>query len=305
MSIQTVGVIARPDLRQAAPVLEELVAFLRTRGVSVCLEAQTAALAPGLGTSVCHVADGAELVRRVELLVVLGGDGTLLAASHLVAERDIPLLGVNFGSLGFLTEIPLEELRPALERVVSGAFHCEERRMLRAVVRRAATGETLQLPGDVLNDVVVTKAGAVSRIVELDVRVDGAFVSTFRADGLIVASPTGSTAYNLAAGGPILAPTLAAVVITPICPHMLTNRPLVLGDEAVIEVRLETQGVEVHVTLDGQRGTPLGQGDVVHVTRSPRRLRLVTPPSRDYYEVLRTKLRWGESNARRSRDGGR
>ncbi len=244
-------------------------------------------------------------MRRADLLVVLGGDGTLLGVSHLVAERDVPLLGINFGSLGFLTEVPLGELRPALERIVSGAFHCEERRMLRATVRRARRPETEEMTGDVLNDVVVTKAGAVSRIIELDVRVDGAFVSAFRADGLIVASPTGSTAYNLAAGGPILSPALAAIVVTPICPHMLTNRPLVLGDEAVIEVRLETHEVEVHVTLDGQRGTPLGPGDSVSVTRSPRRLRLVTPPSRDYYEVLRTKLRWGESNARRSRGGAK
>jgi NAD+ kinase len=305
MNVQTIGVIARPDLRQAGPVLEELVSFLRDRGVAVCIEERTAALAPGLDPGGCRAVDGAELVRRADLLVVLGGDGTLLAASHLVAEHDVPLLGINFGSLGFLTEIPLAELRPALERIVAGAFDCEERRMLRAVVRRAARPEVEELMGDVLNDVVVTKAGVVSRIIELDVRVDGAFVSAFRADGLIVASPTGSTAYNLAAGGPILSPTLAAVVVTPICPHMLTNRPLVLGDEAVIEVRLETDEVEVHVTLDGQRGTRLGPGDVVTVTRSPRRLRLVTPPSRDYYEVLRTKLRWGESNARRVRDAGR
>jgi NAD+ kinase len=163
-------------------------------------------------------------------------------------------------------------------------------------VRRAAESEFV---GDVLNDVVISKAGAVSRIIELDVLVDGAFVSAFRADGLIIASPTGSTAYSLAAGGPILHPSLAATVVTPICPHTLTNRPLVLDDGALVEVRLETPDVEVHVTLDGQRGTLLARDDSVSVTRSPRRLRLVTSPRRDYYEVLRAKLRWGESSARR------
>jgi NAD+ kinase len=266
------------------------VAWLAGKGIGVCLEERTSALINGPGRATCRVATGREVASSADALVVLGGDGTLLAASHLV-ERSIPVLGVNFGSLGFLTEITLPELYPTLESVLAGKYRYEERRMLRARVERAGAQ---QLEGDVLNDVVVTKAD-LARIIELDVSVDGSFVSAFRADGLIVSSPTGSTAYNLAAGGPILHPQLDAVVLTPICPHMLTNRPLVVSDRAAVEVRLRAaREGEVHVTLDGQRGLPLTGGDVVTVTRSPRTIRLVKP-ARDFFEVLRTKLKWGES----------
>jgi NAD+ kinase len=294
--MKTIGVIARPDLaaEQAAAILDDLIAFLRGHGVRVLLERRTAALARALAPADATVADGPEVGAEADALVVLGGDGTLLAASHLIKRDHVPLIGVNFGSLGFLTEITLPELKPVLARVLSGDYPYAERRMLRAAIRRAGAGnETAPACGDVLNDVVVTKAGALSRIIELDVRVDGAFVSAFRADGLIVASPTGSTAYNLAAGGPILHPALPAIVVTAISPHMLSNRPLVLADQALIEVRLQTRDVEVHVTLDGQRGLPLSHNDTVTITRSPRRLRLALSPTRDYYEVLRTKLRWG------------
>jgi NAD+ kinase len=208
----------------------------------------------------------------------------------------VPVLGVNFGSLGFLTDVALPELYPALEGLLAGTHRHEERRLLRATVKRP---EHADVHHDVLNDVVITKA-ALSRIIELDVWIDGLFVSRFRADGLIVSSPTGSTAYNLAAGGPILQPTLPAVVLTPICPHMLSNRPLVVGDEARIEVRLrQADESQVHLTLDGQQGFPLSARDVVTVTRSPRVLRLVRAPARDHYEVLRTKLKWGEQAAQR------
>jgi NAD+ kinase len=243
----------------------------------------------GVVVGACRVAAGHELAGQVDAMVVLGGDGTLLAASHWL-DGDAPVLGVNFGSLGFLTEITLAELYPALEGVLRGDYRSEERRMLRAWVDRQGRREA---QGDALNDVVVTKAD-LSRIIDLEVAVDGLFVSAFRADGLIVSSPTGSTAYNLAAGGPIVHPSLDAIVLTPICPHMLTNRPLVIGDQATVEVRLRAmrQG-EVHLTLDGQRGLPLEAHDVVVVSRSPRTLRLVKAPGRDYYEVLRTKLKWG------------
>jgi NAD+ kinase len=241
------------------------------------------------------VASSGEVAATADVLVVLGGDGTLLAASHLV-DRPVPVLGVNFGSLGFLTEITMPELYPTLEGVLRGEYKFEERRMLRARVQQRDTAETT---GDVLNDVVVTKA-ALSRIIEFDVAIDGLFVSAFRADGLIVSSPTGSTAYNLAAGGPILHPTLDAVVLTPICPHMLSNRPLVVSDRSSIEVRLRAgRESDAHLTLDGQRGFPLRGGDVVTVTRSPRTIRLVKA-QRDYFEVLRTKLKWGESTPQKS-----
>jgi NAD+ kinase len=293
--VSTIAVIARPDLSEAAPALRDLVEWLRARQVAVLLEERTAALLDGPTAAGVRSAPGRAVAAEADALVVLGGDGTLLAASHLL-EKPVPVLGVNFGHLGFLTEITLPELYPAVEGVLRGDYRFEERRMLRATVVRA---DEPPVTGDVLNDVVVTKA-ALSRIIELEVTVDGLFVSSFRADGLILSSPTGSTAYNLAAGGPILHPALNAMVLTPISPHMLSNRPLVIGDESVVEVRLRAaREGEVHITFDGQRGFPLACTDAVTVTRSPRTLRLVKAPDRDYFEVLRTKLKWGESTNRR------
>ena len=294
--MSAIGVIARPDLAEAAPALRELVQWLQVRGVKVVLEERTADLADGsAGKADWTLAPAREIARQVDALVVLGGDGTLLGVSHLVSTDPLPIVGVNFGSLGFLTEVTLAELYPTLESVLEGRYRYEERRMLRGFVRREGHPDVTD---DALNDVVVTKA-TLSRIIELDVSVDGVFVSTFRADGLIVSSPTGSTAYNLAAGGPILHPTLPAIVLTPICPHMLTNRPLVVSDGSCIEVRLRAaQDGEAHLTFDGQRGFPLRRQDSVQVTRSPRTLRLVTAAGRDYFAVLRTKLKWGESTVR-------
>lgn len=289
-----VGVLARADLGEAGPTLRDLIRWLTTRGVAVCLEERTARLVMDLATA-CTVAAAKDVAADADALVVLGGDGTLLAASHVVG-KPIPVLGVNFGSLGFLTEITLPELYPAIEGVLAGTYRYEERRMLHAVVHREGRPENA---GDVLNDVVISKA-SFSRIIELEVSVDGAFVSSFRADGLIVSSPTGSTAYNLAAGGPILHPALPAIVLTPICPHMLSNRPLVLGDGVSVEVRLrDARDGDVQITLDGQQGFPLAPRDTVTVTRSAQTIRLVKAPERNYFEVLRTKLKWGEPTARR------
>ncbi|MGE5124982.1 MAG: NAD(+)/NADH kinase [Betaproteobacteria bacterium] len=289
----TIGVFARPGLSEAGPVVGELAAWLAARGVRVCLERGTSALCGRGAGEGCLVASGRELAGLSDALVVLGGDGTLLAASRLL-DKTIPVLGVNFGSLGFLTEITLAELYPSLEGVLEGRYDHELRRLLRAVVHRRGREP---LVADVLNDVAITKAGP-SRIIEVDVTVDGLFVSSFRADGIIVSSPTGSTAYNLAAGGPILHPTLPAVVVTPICPHMLTNRPLVVSDEARVQVRLRSaRDVEVYVALDGQETFAFTDGDYVDVTGSPRRLELVKAPGRDYYQVLRSKLKWGEAGA--------
>ncbi len=289
----TIGILARPDLAEAGPAIRDLVSWLRERKVPVVLDEATAALGGLEARAACRVASGREVAAAADALVVLGGDGTLLAASRLL-DRTVPLLGVNFGSLGFLTEIGLGDLYPALQAVLEGRYEHEERRLLHAVARR---GGHEDVQAEVLNDVVITKAGP-SRIIELEVTIDGAFVSAFRADGLIVSSPTGSTAYNLAAGGPILHPSLAAVVLTPICPHMLTNRPLVVDDLAKIEVRLrDARGVEVYTAFDGQQSFALADGDTVTVTASGRRLRLVTVPGRDYYEVLRTKLKWGEQGS--------
>lgn len=288
--MKTIGILARPDLLGAGLTLQDLVTWLHNHRVDVCLEEKTASLVAGGLPDSCPILSARDVASSADALVVLGGDGTLLAASR-VLDKTVPVLGVNFGSLGFLTEITLPELYPALETLLMGSYRYEERRLLRATISREGHAD---VTGDVLNDVVVTKA-ALSRIVELDVTVDGLFVSAFRADGLIVSSPTGSTAYNLAAGGPILHPSLAAIVLTPICPHMLSNRPLVVSDEATIEVRLREGGAgDVHIALDGQPGLPFALQDLVRITRSPRLLRLVKAPGRDYYEVLRTKLKWGE-----------
>jgi len=297
--MNTIGVLARPDLAAAGSAIRDLVTWLRARGKRACVEEATAALAGDSVEPGCIVASGPDMAALADALVVLGGDGTLLAASRLL-DRPIPVLGVNFGSLGFLTEITLPELYPTLESVLSGRFNLEERRLLRARIRRAGREDTT---ADVLNDVVITKAGP-SRIIDLDVLVDELFVSSFRADGIIVSSPTGSTAYNLAAGGPIVRPTLPAMVVTPICPHMLSNRPLVVGDDSRVEVRLRAaRDVEVYTALDGQETLALTDGDGVVVTGSPHRLKLVKAPGRDYFEVLRTKLRWGDANIRGGRKG--
>jgi NAD+ kinase len=225
----------------------------------------------------------------LDLLVVLGGDGTLLSAVRTLRGCPVPLLGVNLGSLGFLTEITLGELYPTLEMVLEGKTFLEPRATLAGTVER---GEKRIGEYQVLNDLVVNK-GALARISELEVRVNGRYLTTYKADGLILATPTGSTAYSLSAGGPIVSPELPAIVLSPICPHTLTHRPILLADDAEIEIQLVFKNGEVYLTLDGQEGFDLREGDVVRARKSERQVLLVRSPSRDYYQVLRTKLMWG------------
>jgi NAD+ kinase len=222
-------------------------------------------------------------------VVVLGGDGTLLAVARSLGDG-VPILGVNLGSLGFLTEIGRDELYPGLVAVLAGNFHLDERALFDVTLARA---DGASLSYRVLNDAVVTKS-ALSRIIDLELRVEGNLVARFRADGLIVSTPTGSTAYNLSAGGPILHPGLPVAVVSPICPHTLSLRPLVVPDRSLVEVTLETQREEVYLTLDGQEGTTLGHRDTVRVVRSPSSVRLVRVAERTYYDGLRGKLHWGE-----------
>lgn len=293
MTIRRVGIVAKHNLVAASEHLSRLGTWLTARGVEAVYESDTATLA-GAAAHGARTMTREALPCEVDLIVVLGGDGTLLAVGARIAQsgRDVPILGVNFGSLGFLTEIRIEELTPSLERVLDGTAAFEERAMLAASASRT-TGEVDSRI--VLNDVVFTK-GALSRMIELSVSVNGGFVTRVKADGLIIASATGSTAYNLAAGGPIVHPLVDALVLTPIAPHTLTNRPVVIPGSAEVEVRPQANGAmeDVFVTYDGQSGYPLNEGDVVRVHKSERTLRLVKAPARGYFEVLREKLKWGE-----------
>lgn len=290
-TIGTVGVVARRGLRAAAPVLSDMTAWLEARGLAVILETETAALAD-LGPN-RRTAAKADLPKCVDLVVILGGDGTLLGMADRIAEAgvDVPILGVNFGSLGFLTEVTLDEIRSALESTIAGTARIDARLMLRACVRR---GGRVLVERVVLNDVVVTR-GPLSPIIELSVSVGTEFVTRVRADGLIVASPTGSTAYNLASGGPIVHPSVDALVMTPIAPHTLTNRPVVIPTTTEVTIESISMGGdhEVVAMFDGHSGVRLQPGDVVSIQTARQPLRLVRS-TRTYFEVLRQKLKWGE-----------
>jgi NAD+ kinase len=293
--IRRVGLVAKPGLTEAADLLGEIGAWLVARGITPCYEEATAALArtplPG------EVGKAADLGRNEQLMIVLGGDGTLLGTAGRLGTGgfDVPVVAVNFGSLGFLTEVRVTEIFEALAQALDGTAREERRMMLEAVVRRA-DGTTMRHIA--LNDVVITK-GALSRIIDLVASADGQLIARFKADGLIVASPTGSTAYNLSAGGPIVHPGVDALVLTPIAPHTLTNRPVVLPASASLEIVVGGEAArssheEMFVTFDGQIGDTLGPQDSVSVQRAAYALRLLKPSSHGYFQVLRQKLRWAE-----------
>jgi NAD+ kinase len=292
MPITRVGLVAKTGLDAAAGVLAELAGWLEARDIEPVFETDTAALA-GLPSERPTV-DRDELPNACDLMVVLGGDGTLIGTADRIAQAgaDVPIVGVNFGSLGFLTEITLPELYPSLESVLAGTAQIEERMMLRSRTLRAGAIFADRLA---LNDVVITK-GALSRIIDLAVEIGDQPVMRVRADGLIIASPTGSTAYNLAAGGPILHPEVDALLLTPIAPHMLTNRPIVIPGSSEVRVRPALNGSndEVFVTFDGQSGHALQSDDEISVRRAERPLRLVRASTRTYFDVLRQKLKWSE-----------
>lgn len=281
-----VGIVAKPDAGEAQRIVRRLIAWLAVRGLVVTLEKETANLVPDISVS---TAGRADLPSQVDFLVVLGGDGTLLSVARAVGDLGVPLLGVNLGGLGFLTATTLDEMLPALESFLEDRMIIEERMMLAAAVRRGGqpAGEFLAL-----NDVVITKS-AMSRIIDLSVSVEGQEATGYRADGLIVSTPTGSTAYGLSAGGPILFPTMDAIVLTPICSHTLTNRPIVLPATHRIEVTLLTNQ-EVMLTVDGQVGFGLREHDTVEVRCATPRIRLVRFPHKHFFSVLRAKLKWGE-----------
>lgn len=285
--IRTVGIISRPRPDDIGPMLPPLLKWLRARGVEIVCDRETAGCVEGLAE---QTLDREELPARSDLLIVLGGDGTLLAAARLAAERDVPILPVNLGGLGFLTTVSQDELYPVLEEVFEGKHRVSERVMLEAEVQRAGAVVRRQIA---LNDAVLNKA-ALARIMDLELRVNGEYVTTYKADGLILSTPTGSTAYSLSAGGPIVYPLVAAFVVTPICPHTLTNRPLVIPDSATIEIDCGAGSGAVYLTLDGQVGIELEPGERVIVRKSEKKLRLMRASRRTYFEILRKKLKWGE-----------
>jgi NAD+ kinase len=290
--IKRVGIVAKSGLVAAGDHLIEIGAWLKRRGAEPVFETETGTLAKA-GPEWKTAAKEA-LPESADLILVLAGDGTLLGMADRIAQsgRDVPILGVNFGGLGFLTEITLPELYPSLASALDGTAPIEERLMLRSSVQRASRVLTERL---LLNDVVITR-GPLSRIVDLSVSVGHHFVARFNGDGLIIATPTGSTAYNLSAGGPIVHPAVDALVMTPIAPHILTNRPVVFPASEEVRVQpLPRDGAyEMYVTFDGQTGLRLEPDDVVSICRAPHKMRLVRASTRTYFEVLRHKLGWAE-----------
>jgi len=284
-SSKSAAIISRPARPEIARIVPGLLDWFRARDYKVIVDEQTAEHAKGY-----EVVPRSQMsTRPLDLAVVLGGDGTLLSAAHAVASADVPLLGVNLGSLGFLTEVPLPALYPTLEAIARGRATIESRSLITCALFR---GEENLGSYQVLNDVVVSKA-AVARLNNYDLHVDKMFVSSYRADGMIVATPTGSTAYSLSAGGPVLMPTVEAFVITPVSPHSLTHRPLVVPDSAEIEIVLKGNEEEAYLSLDGQPGVSLRDGDRVRCRRSGHKVNLFRTGT-DFFEVLRTKLKWGE-----------
>jgi NAD+ kinase len=285
--IKTVGIISRPRREDIARVVPPLVTWLQAHGAEVACDSETNDC---LGSLAVQARKREELPGCTDLLIVLGGDGTLLSAGRLAAERRVPILAVNLGGMGFLTTVPQDELYSILDEIFSGQHRVSERVMLESEIVRAGAVIRRQIA---LNDAVLNKA-ALARIMDLELRVDGEYVTTYKSDGLILSTPTGSTAYSLAAGGPIVYPTVEAFVVTPICPHTLTNRPLVIPDSATIEVEFRAGDDAVFLTLDGQIGIELVRGDHIRVRKAAEKLLLVRPAKKTYYEILRNKLKWGE-----------
>jgi NAD+ kinase len=285
MKSKSIGILTKPKFPEVKATLESVVTWLRARHIDVLLDTTSATLLGEQGGI-----QKTQLAGKADVLLILGGDGTMLNAARLAGERGIPILGVNMGGLGFLTEVRLEHLYPSLERVFANDFVLDERLMLGTHIHRH--GETVA-QGVVLNDVVVSK-GTLARMIELQIAIEGQFVTNLRGDGLIVSTPTGSTAYSLSAGGPIINPAVQSLILTPICPHTLTHRPLIVPSNAEIDVTLTSKDEGAMATLDGQVGVALTQGDTVVLKVAEHRTRLIRFPESNYYGVLREKLKWGD-----------
>jgi len=282
--MKKIGIICKHGRSEPREILKELLPRLRQHGFEALVETEAANALNIAGHSRTEIASHSDAV------LVLGGDGTMLSVSRLVSERGIPILGVNLGSMGFITEVSRDEIYNVVEKMLSDGCPVEERLMLNTKVLR--DGRKIA-EYTVLNDVVINK-GALARIIDLETFINNTYVTTFKADGLIIATPTGSTAYSLSAGGPIIYPTLDSIVLTPICSHTLTNRPILLPDDFRIEIILRGMGEDVYLTLDGQIGFSLRKDDVLEISKAPFKAKFLVSCERDYFMILRNKLKWGE-----------
>ena len=289
-SIKRIGIVLKPHQPEALKTICELVVWLADRSITLVggPEIERERIEHQTGCPVDQVEEK-KLAAKVDLVLVLGGDGTMIATARTIGDHEVPVLGVNYGGLGYLAEFRIEELYSALESILAGNYRLDKRVMLEVELRR---GDAPPMTSRVLNDVVINKS-ALARIIEIEAYLNHQYVNAFRADGLIVSTPTGSTAYNLSAGGPVIFPSMNAVVITPICPFTLSNRPIVVPDDAEIELLLKTENEEVALTLDGQVGFPLEVADRVVIRKSRTTFNLIQPSNRNYFDVLRDKLRWG------------
>jgi NAD+ kinase len=281
---QNVGIVAKPGYKGIEELLRNIFAWMWERGSNVLWLEETPPIAGP------EPVDREQFQDRCDLIIVLGGDGTFLAAGKLALRRDIPVLGINLGRLGFLTEITVPELFPSLEKIKEGQAVIETRHLLNARIKK---GDQIHFEGNVINDAVISKTG-IARMLEIETRVNQHYLALFKADGLIISTPTGSTAYSLAAGGPIVFPTMEAIVMTPICPHSLNHRPLVVPDHLTISVHTITPPENVNLTLDGQTMRVLQNEEYVEIAKSPYHLRLIKSPFKGYFDILKSKLRWGE-----------
>jgi NAD+ kinase len=282
--MKNIGFICKTGLQEPGALLRDILPWIEERGCRAFVEEHVAS---GIGVPGYK---REEIPGKVDFIVVLGGDGTMLSAARQAAGRNVPILGVNLGGLGFITQSNKSDIFSALDMAIRGVCPVEERIMLDAVLIRDSA-ETSRFTA--LNDIVINKS-ALARMIEVETLVQERYLTTYRADGLVISTPTGSTAYSLAAGGPILYPTLGSIIITPICPHILTNRPLVLPDYLPIRVVLKVNGGKVFLTADGQTGCPMQKDDIVEIRKSGHITRIFTPGFYDHFELLRTKLKWGE-----------
>jgi NAD+ kinase len=286
MKIKNIGIVSKPKKAEIREIVPQLVEWLHKRDIEVSFDKETGSILES--SEKCLTRN--ELPGKVDLLIVLGGDGTLLAAARALYRHEVPIFAVNLGDLGFLTVITRDEMYAALEGVLSGNYRSERRVQIEGELVRA---DEVLSTFRALNDVVLNK-GAIARIQDFEVYADGEFISNYKSDGLIVSTPTGSTAYSLAAGGPVVSPSVEAFIVTPICAHTLTNRPLVLRDSANIEIVVKSQREAAYLTVDGQVGIATHSEDIIRVRKSDSVVELIQPPQRNYYEILRQKLKWGE-----------